>query len=453
MQFPIQKNQRLELSIETYNAEGAGVARFQGVAVFVPGAMVGETVFAQIIKTQANYAVARLLDIIKGSERRISPPCPAYGRCGGCALQHMDRAEQRLFKQQRIYDCFLRIGHIDLGELPKLHDMDGAYRYRNKASFPVSAGADGTQIGLYAPRSHRIVDVDDCLLQHEEHASIIRTIRAWMEECRIPAYDEKSHRGTLRHVVTRRSENGSWLVCLVVANPPNHTDVLISRLTSVLPDISGIVLNHNKRPDNVILTDREQVLFGQPRLREALMGLEFSVSIQSFMQVNARQVEVLYGRALEFADLHGDETVVDAYCGMGSMTLLFAKQVRFVYGIDCVPSAIEDARLNAKRNGIANAAFQCGYAQEALPRIVKAESVEVLLLDPPRKGCDEAVLQCAASHNIPRIVYVSCNPATLARDAATLKESGYEIQRVEGVDMFGQTGHVETVVLMSHANP
>ncbi len=443
----VQKNQRLTLSIDAYNTEGAGVGRTDGVVIFVPDTVVGETVSVQIIKVTKQYAVAKLLDILVPSPLRKEPSCPVYERCGGCALQHMDYEEQLSLKSRRIADCFSRIGHIALDTPPVVHGMQDPFRYRNKASFPV-AKDESPQIGLYARRTHRIVDVDDCLLQHEDHADIIKTIRSWMQAHAIEPYDELTHKGLLRHVVTRKS-SGGYLVCLVSIGALPHTNELIQSLLSSGPTIEGVVLNINKRPDNVILSSEERLLYGKRRIEEDLMGLKFSVSILSFMQVNPVQTEVLYSLALRFAGLSGDEVVADAYCGVGTMTLLFAKHAKHVYGIECVPTAIEDAKQNAGLNDMHNVSFECAYAENALPDLIHSSvKIDVLLLDPPRKGCDEAVLQAAIKAKIKRIVYVSCDPATLARDVAILTKAGYLLKRIEGVDMFCQTSHVETVVLL-----
>jgi 23S rRNA (uracil1939-C5)-methyltransferase len=458
--LPVEKNQRLTLTIDSYNAEGAGVGRYQGAAVFVPGTVAGESVDVLVIKVAAQYAVAKALRIISPSKNRIAAPCPVYDKCGGCSLMHMDADEQQKLKRQRIYDCFLRIAHIELPDLPVVHSMDDATRYRNKAAFPVGLSAgmgDGPEntgkseplIGLYAQRSHRIVGVDNCLLQHHDHAAVIRAVRAWMADNRVEPYDEITHRGLVRHIVSRRSTSGDWLVCLVSTGALPHAEKLVQRLRADVPSVSGIVESINRRFDNVIMGDKERVLFGNPRLDETLMGLEFSVSIQSFMQVNPVQTEVLYRLALDFAGLSGNEHVVDAYCGIGTMTLLFARHARFVDGIECVPAAIEDALINAELNGITNTAFHCGLAEQVLPRLLRESKADVLLLDPPRKGCDSAVLSATIKAGIPKIVYVSCDPATLARDTAELCRNGYKLDRVEGVDMFGQTSHVETVALLT----
>ncbi len=444
----LQKNQLISLTIDSYNAEGAGVGRINGVVVFVPDTIVHEHVSAQIIKVTKQYAVAKLLDVIDPSEMRVEPPCPVYSQCGGCALQHLNYTEQLKFKSQRISECFSRIGHNPLSQTPVVRGMEVPYRYRNKASFPIAADQQ-TRIGLYARRSHRVIDVDDCLLQDEYHAKIIQSIRAWISKHAIEPYDESTRRGLLRHIVTRRSKTG-YLVCLVSTGSLPNTDDLIKSLLADSPCIEGIVVNINKRTDNVILSNDERLIYGKQRIDETILGLTFRVSTMSFMQVNPLQTQALYSLALDFAQLVGDEIVVDAYCGIGTMSLLFAKHARRVYGIECVPAAIEDALYNANLNDIQNVSFECAYAEQALPKLLRSGvKPDILLLDPPRKGCDEAVLRSAIDANIPRIVYVSCDPATLARDVAILTKAGYVLQQIEGIDMFCQTSHVETVVLMS----
>lgn len=449
MEYPVKKNDSITIAIESYTAEGAGVGRYQGLAVFVPGTICGETVCVQIIKVAARYAVGKCVEILQPSVHRVEPPCPVYRQCGGCALQHMDASAQKDFKRQRIADCFAHIGGFEGLPLPIVHTMEHPFRYRNKASFPVRLQQGQTQLGLYAQRSHRIVPITDCLLQHQDNAAILQCVHEWMQRYHLMGYDEQTGRGTLRHVLTRRATNGDWLVCLVTTGPLPHTQALIDLLCKRIPQLKTVVENYNHQRTNVILGRRERVLHGDGTLHEQQLGLTFCVSAQSFLQVNPIQTQILYQRALCFAHLHGHETVVDAYCGVGTMSLLFAKKAAHVIGIECVAPAIDNAKQNAQDNGIDNVSFLCGYAEKELPKLIASGTkVDVLLLDPPRKGCDSAVLQAAVAEEISRIVYVSCNPSTLARDCAYLQSHGYKLEQLEGVDMFAQTAHVETVTLL-----
>ncbi len=441
----LQKNQTITLHIDGYTAEGAGVGRFEGLAVFVPGALIDETVSCLIIKVAKRYAVGKIQEILAISPHRVTPKCPYYPRCGGCNLQHMDAHEQLAFKRQHIQDVFTRIGKLSINSLPVL-GMESPYRYRNKGAFPVGCEHGSLGIGLYAVRSHRIIPIQDCLLQSQDTKQILSIFSDYIQRYHIVPYNENTHTGVLRHIVTRHNEHGQCLVCVVSTKPLPHAQELANSLRVSLPGYIGLVSNINAAKTNVIFGPEEFLLDGKATLPIALCGLKFEVSARSFFQVNLAQAEVLYQCALDHAGLTGSQTVVDAFCGVGSMSLLFAKYAKQVIGIECVAPAIENAKQNASLNGISNTRFLCDYAENALPRLCQQGIVpDVLLLDPPRKGCDRAVLETAIDCKIPRIVYVSCDPATQARDAAILAEGGYHCSDVQGVDMFCQTSHVESV--------
>lgn len=451
MLLPVEKNEWIECEIDGYTAEGAGVAHYQGLAIFVPGALRGERVRIKIIKTTTRYAVGRLEEILSASPHRVKPLCSVYAQCGGCVLQHMDAQEQNRFKQQHIADCLQRIGGVADRRLPSVQGMEHPFRYRNKAAFPVANDIQSGKpiVGLFAARSHRLIPVTDCLLQHPEQARIGQAVQKWMQDYRIPAYEEKTHRGCMRHLVTRHNHLGQWLVCLVCKTALPHVQELVDALLSTGCSIAGVVENRNEKRTNVILGHNERLLYGTNVLTQQIGGLDFEVSIRSFLQVNPIQTEILYQKALAMAQLEGTEVVVDAYCGVGTMSLLFAGHARHVYGIECVAPAVENAKRNAAINEIQNVSFQCALAEDVLPKWThEGKSIDVLLLDPPRKGCDRSLLEAAAEAAILRIVYVSCNPATLARDVALLTQKGYWLKQVEGVDMFPQTAHVETVCLL-----
>lgn len=449
----LQKNQTIDLTIDGYTAEGAGVGRAEKMAVFVPGALKGETVRCLIIKCAKRYAVGKLLEVLVPSPHRTTPDCPYFVRCGGCALQAMDYAEQLDFKRQRIEDAFVRIGNLSVPCLPVM-GMEPPFRYRNKGAFPVGCGPQGPAIGLFASRSHRIVPVTDCLLQSADTKNLLSAVHAYLAQSGAKPYDEKTHTGLLRHIVVRQNEQRQSLVCLVSTAPLPKPELLISLLQNALPGLYGVVQNLHRRPSNVIFGEEETLLWGKDALPIRLCGFKFEVSARSFFQVNLTQAEKLYLHALSLAGLTGRETVVDAYCGVGSMSLLFAQHAKEVIGIECVAPAVQNARLNAQKNNVSNVRFLCDLAENALPRLFdEGLSCDVLLLDPPRKGCDRAVLETAARLNIPKIVYVSCDPATQARDAAILSSLGYSCGPVQGVDMFCQTAHVESVCLLSKVNP
>lgn len=445
----LTKNQTVELFIDGYTAEGAGVGHLDGFAVFVSGALKGETVRCLVIKSSRRYAVAKLVSVLVASPHRAEPPCPQYARCGGCALQHMQYAEQLRFKQQRILDAFARIGGLDVS-VPPVLGMETPLRYRNKGAFPAGPDGSGAALGLYAARSHRLVPLTDCLLQSPDTQQILTAVRTYLTRCHIPVYDESTHTGALRHVVTRHNETGECLVCLVSRTPLPQPEVLTGLLRGALPGLVGIVENINPQKTNAIFGEQERLVYGKAALTLTLCGLRFEVSARSFFQINLGQANVLYRQALALAGLTGSETVVDAYCGVGSMSLLFARHAKEVIGIECVAAAVDNARDNARLNGQNNARFLCEQAERALPRLCsQGLRPDVLLLDPPRKGCDPAVLRAAAQSGVPKIVYVSCDPATQARDAALLAALGYACGPVQGVDMFCQTAHVESVCLFS----
>ena len=450
MRLPVVKNESIECDIDGYTAEGAGVAHYQGLAVFVPGALKDERVRVKVIKTTTRYAVGRLERVLSASEHRVQPPCDVYAQCGGCALQHMDAQEQNLLKRQHIADCLQRIGGLADIPLPPVQAMEHPFRYRNKAAFPIAQIQQGNpSVGLFAARSHRLIPVTDCLLQHKEQARLGEAVQKWMRDYRIPAYDERMHRGCVSHLVTRHNHRGQWLVCIVCKTALPHAQELVDTLLATGCDVAGVVENRNEKRTNVILGRQERVLYGTDTLTQRIGGLDFEVSIQSFLQVNPTQTEALYNKALQMAQLNGRETVVDAYCGVGTMSLLFAQHAEHVYGVECVAPAVENAKRNAVINGIDNVSFQCALAEEVLPKWTRVHKpIDVLLLDPPRKGCDRMLLEAAIEAHIPRIVYVSCNPATMARDIALLVQGAYGVKQIEGVDMFPQTAHVETVALL-----
>lgn len=435
------------LTIEGYASDGAGVARLEGMVVFVPGALRGERCRVTLDKVGRSAIWGHVAEVITPSPERISPACPHDARCGGCALGHMSYTEELRLKRERVEEALHRIGGVDL-PVDIIHGARETTRYRNKAQFPVSAGP---RIGFYRRGTHQVEDVADCLLQSQAAARLRGAVKEWMTAHQVPAYDERTGRGLIRHVYVRTNRAGQSLCCLLVNGKQlPQEDALVAALRQAQPALVGIVLGVNEKRNNVILGDSYRTLWGEDCLRDTLCGLEFQLSVPSFYQVNPAQTEVLYRRAVDFAGLTGAETVLDLYCGIGTIGLVMAPHARQVIGVEVVEQAVRDARDNARRNGIANAEFFCGDAGQAARQLSRqGVRPQVLCVDPPRKGLAEDVPAVIAGMGPQRVVYVSCDPATLARDLARFAPLGYHPLRAEAVDMFPRTSHVETVVLLS----
>lgn len=448
---PLVKNQVIQIHIDSLNHEGEGVGRFRNFAVFVPGAAPGDMLTAKVISIQKNYARALIESIQTPSPHRVPPLCNHYNSCGGCHLQHIGYEEQLRLKRELVIDALKRLGGLDVPVLPVI-GMDNPWRYRNKAQVPV--GTDGQTIvaGFYEPKSHRIVDVKCCHIQQPENDKTILTAKKIIHQFKIPVYSEATHRGLIRHIMVRTSfDTGETLLVLITNGHhiPN-TEELISALRTQIPNLTGIVQNINTRKGNVILGNEYHTLWGKPHLEEKLGRLTFHISPGSFFQVNTIQTKVLYDKVREYASLTGTETVFDLYCGIGTISLYLASQAKHVIGVESVPSAVEDAKKNAVLNQITNASFHLGTAEETVPRLLKQNlRADVVITDPPRKGCDARLLETIIHMSPRKIIYVSCNPATLARDLKTLTQNGYTPVKVQPVDMFPHTAHVECVTLMS----
>ena len=494
MSTDYRKNEEITLEITDLGAEGEGIGRTDAFLWFVKDALPGDRIRATVMKTKKSYGYARLKEVLTPSPDRIAPACPIARACGGCTLQAMDYAAQLKFKENKVLNNLRRIGGLDLSGVNchPIRGMEDPFRYRNKAQFPVGADKAGKPVaGFYAGRTHSIIPCEDCLLGTEENREILKTVLDWMEEFHVPAYDEAAGTGIVRHVLIRKGfKSGQIMVCLVTngegvpqaedrrradKNRDGRTSrgrrndqagkdvwgVLSDRLMA-LPGVTTVVQNINGERTNVILGKETRVLAGPGSITDTIGDTEFEISAQSFYQVNPVQTEVLYGTALKYAGLTGKENVWDLYCGIGTISLFMAKQAKKVYGDEIVPQAIEDARRNAVRNGICNAEFFVGKAEEVLPawyaeqqRKPEAarEKIDVICVDPPRKGCDEACLQTMLQVAPERIVYVSCDSATLARDLKYLLADGrYTLTDVQPVDMFPQTVHIETVVLLQKLN-
>ena len=448
-----KKNATLTLEITGYTAEGMGVARWEGRVVFVPGTILGERWEVQLLKVKTNAAWGRAVRLLAPSPERVELDCPLAGRCGGCQYRHMTYEEELRAKRQRVQDALTRVGGVSL-ELPQVLGAENPLRYRNKVQFPVAQEKRGLAVGYYRARSHDVLDVDDCLLQPEAVTTLRRAFKGWMERYRIPAYDEGTRQGLIRHLYVRTNQAGEALCC-VVANGARlpHAPELVQALRQAAPALAGLVLNTNTKDTNVILGPSYRTIWGRDFLEERLCGMTFRLSVPSFFQINRAQTERLYAQALEFAGLTGRETVLDLYCGIGTISLALAQRAGQVIGAEIVPEAVQDAQANAARNQVDNARFLCGDAGEAAFQLA-AEGVrpQVICVDPPRKGLAPEVPEILASMAPERIVYVSCDPATLARDVKRFGELGYPVVKAQAVDLFPRTAHVETVVLLSKLN-
>lgn len=448
---PVKKGDNIELQIAGLGSSGEGVGRYDGFTVFVHGALPEETVQAEIILVKKNYAIGKLIKIITASPDRVEPVCPVYAECGGCQLQHLSYAGQLRMKQQQVKDALTRIGHLDT-EVLLVIGCSNPWNYRNKMQFPAASGAEGKiSIGCYAAATHSVIDTGSCMIQKEANNEVLTTVRKWMQRYSISAYDEKTGKGLIRHVMSRVGVHSGEVMAVLITSAYDipHKKELVEWLTKYVPNLVSVVQNINKKPTNVVMGSKTRVLYGRTTITDSLGTLSFNISAQSFFQVNSEQAEKLYNKALEYAALSGNETVVDVYCGTGTISLYLAKHAGKVYGIEIVAPAIEDAKKNAQDNNCSNAEFILGDAAEKLPQLL-AEGVkpDVVVVDPPRAGCEQKVLKAIADVEPQRIVYVSCNPASLARDLAYLSERGYKTMAAQPVDMFPMTSHVETVTFL-----
>ena len=452
----LAKNQCYEMTCESFGQDAQGVCRHDGIAVFVPGLLPGERARVRIVKPEKRYAFGRIEELLEKSPDRAEPFCPIYKRCGGCVCQHMTYETSLAFKRRQVQDLLERVGGLSI-EVPPVLGMAHPFGYRNKGAYPVAQVGGVPACGFFAPRSHDLIPLpqNGCAIQGEDSAKATQAVLAWMRQNNVPAYDELTGRGLVRHIMTRSTTHGELMVVLVVtrADIPKAGQ-LIELLKAAVSGLCSICLSINSRRTNVILGTDIRVLWGKGTMEDTLCGLRFSVSPLSFFQVNPSQTEKLYGLALEYAGLTGSETVVDAYCGAGTISLLLAQKAKKVIGIEIVPEAIQNANENAVRNHIENAEFHVGATEELLPRLI-ADGLrpDVIVLDPPRKGCDPAVLDAIIAAAPKRVVYVSCGAPTLARDAKLLAEGGYTAEKVQCVDMFCWTGAVETVMVMSQQKP
>ena len=463
----MKKNDKFELVIEDMSEDGAGIGKLDGYIWFVKDALIGDKIEASAMKMKKNYGFARLVRVIEPAPGRVEAKCPVARACGGCQMQELDYAEQLKFKEKKVYNHLKRIGNMENlylpGETPTddqavvmepIIGMEHPWRYRNKAQFPIGTGKDGYPVaGFYAGRTHSLIPVPglDCLLGCEENKILLSIVLTFMREFKISAYDENLHKGLVRHVLLRKGfASNELMVCVVInGNKLPHAEVLAERLKDA--GAASVSLSVNKEKTNVIMGTEIINLYGPGYITDKIGNIEYRISPLSFYQVNPVQTERLYGTALEFADLSGGETVWDLYCGIGTISSFLAQKAGKVYGVEIIPEAIDDARANAERNGIKNVEFFVGKAEEVLPEQYEKNQIyaDVIVVDPPRKGCDSVCLDTILKMAPKKVVYVSCDSSTLARDVKYLCENGYEVKRVRPVDMFPMSGHVETVCLLS----
>lgn len=471
----MKKNDRFVLKIEDMGENGEGIGRLDGYIWFVKDAVIGDVIEAGVTKMKKQYGFARLIRVIEPSEYRTEERCPSARRCGGCQIQAVDYQEQLRLKEKKVYNNLKRIGGLSSLLLPggeetteqtkeeternavvmePIIGMENPWRYRNKAQFPFGRNKDGRIVtGFYAGRTHDIVEQEDCLLGVEENREILSIIRNFMEEYKIEPYNEETHRGLVRHVLIRKGfQTGELMVCLVINGRKLPGQQALTEHLLEIPGMTSISLNVNQEKTNVILGKELINLWGEGHITDYIGAVQYRISPLSFYQVNPVQTERLYGTALEYAGLTGNETVWDLYCGIGTISLFLAQKAKQVYGVEIVPQAIDDARENARLNHMENVEFFVGKAEEVLPEQYERNQIyaDVIVVDPPRKGCDEKCLETIVKMSPNRVVYVSCNSSTLARDVKYLEERGYRTERVRCVDMFPHSGHVETVILMTY---
>ncbi len=449
----VEKNKEYEIRITNVSSDGNGVGTIDGFTVFVPMSAMGDLLKIVIVKVLSRYAIGRLLEIKEPSEYRVSPGCPAYKRCGGCHMQHIDYKAQLEIKRGFIESAMQRIGGFTDLSCEDVIGMDCPERYRNKCIFPIGKDKDGNVVsGFYAKRSHTIIPIDDCMVGNEINNRITAAVKEYMIKNNVSAYDEEAHKGAVRRVFIRDGRESGEIMVVISANAkdlPNKNE-LVGGLLSVSDKIVSVYLNINQTRTNSVLGDENKLLYGKPEIEDTLLGIRFKISPHSFYQINPYMTEKLYNKALEFAQITPDDKVLDVYCGIGTISLAAAKQAGHVTGIEIVEQAVRDARKNAENNGIENAEFFADSAEDAVPKLLKSGmKPDIVILDPPRKGSDEATLGAIAKAAPKRIVYVSCNVSTLARDAKFLSGLGYTPTRCVGVDMFPHTSHIEVVCVMS----
>ena len=451
----VEKNNEYILDIISVGYEGEGIAKIDGYPIFIEGAILGERVKVLIVKVKKNYAYGKLLEVIESSAERVEPKCKVYKRCGGCTVQHMSYKKQLDYKFERVKDCISKIGGLDRSLVKYPIGMDIPERYRNKVQLPVGMVKGELNIGFYAPRSHNIINLDTCLIQDKVADKVAELTREWMTKYNIPAASIDgvfNKNGLIRHIMIRKGFTTNEVMVVLVATKEKieNIDKFIDLIKDNIEGIKSIILNVNKENTNVILGQECITLWGEDIITDYIDNFKFNISPLSFFQVNPVQTEKLYSKALEYAELTGEETVFDAYCGTGTITLFLSQKAKKVYGVEIIEPAIINARENAKINNVENTEFFVGKSEEIIPELIeKGIEPDVIVVDPPRKGCDIKLLESIEKARPQRVVYVSCDPSTLARDLKILEEKGYKTEKVQPVDMFPHTSHIETVCLLS----
>ncbi len=447
----VEKNKDYIIDIVSMGYEGEGVGKVNNFTVFVQGALLGETVKIKIVKLSKNFAHGKLLEVIKSSKHRIEPVCSIYKRCGGCQMQHMSYEGQLEFKTNRVKEVVSRIGKLEDVVIHPAIGMKEPFRYRNKVQLPIGKVKNEVAIGFYAPRSHDIIDMDTCLIQDEAADKVVHLTREWINKFNIEPYNEEENKGTLRHIMIRRGFKTSEVMVVIVTKEEvlPYSNEFVEIMVKNIDGLKSVIQNINPKKTNVILGSKNKVLWGKDKITDYIGEFKFNISPLSFFQVNPVQTEILYGKALEYAGVTGEETVFDAYCGTGTISLFLSQKAKKVYGVEIVPEAIEDAKKNAEENSVENVEFLVGESEKVIPELIKeGVKAEVVVVDPPRKGCERSLLEAFSIMGPDKIVYVSCDPATLARDLGILNELGYKTVEIQPVDMFPQTAHIENVALI-----
>lgn len=451
--LPVQKNDVIETEVIVQGNSGEGVIRVENYPLFIPGGLPQEQIRAKVVRVNPSHGFARIEEILKPSPEREDPPCPYYGRCGGCNMQHQSYEGQLRFKTQRVKDCFQRIGGIkDPGVLNAI-GMESPWRYRNKVQMPIGCSNGDTLVGFYRERSHEIINIKECLIQNRPSDIVADTVRTWLKDWEIPVADhDKTKMGSgVRHLLIREGRFTGEIMVVVVATSKDipHLKDLTKSLKEAVPGFSGLVLNINHEIGNRVLGSTNYAIWGRDHIIDSIGDTQYRISAHSFFQVNPEQTRVMYDKVLELARFNGTERVLDLYCGAGTIALYIAKQVGHVIGVEIVPEAIADANFNKVLNGIKNVTFLLGKAEDEIKHLrAEGDVVDMVIVDPPRKGCDESLLKAIGESKIQRMIYVSCDPATLARDVAILRTSGFHLEVIQPVDNFPQTHHVETVALL-----
>lgn len=448
----VEKNKEYIFDIISQGYEGEGIAKIDNrYPIFIEGALKDEKVRVKIVKVNKNFAYGKLIEVLEASEERVNPACAIYKRCGGCKLQHASYKAQLDFKWDRVKDCVSKIGKLDPSIVKYPLGMEEPWRYRNKVQLPIGLINGEVKIGFFAPRSHDIIDMESCLIQDEIGDKVVKLTRGWIEKFNIRPYNvdgQYDENGIVRHIMIRRGFTTNEVMVVLVTNGEKlpHKEEFVDLMVKNIPGIKSVIQNINSKKTNVILGLESKTLWGEDTISDYIGDFRFNISPLSFFQVNPTQTEVLYGKALEYADLTGNEEVFDAYCGTGTITLFLSQKAKKVYGVEIIPQAIDNAWINAKENKVDNVEFFVGESEVVIPDLInKGVKADVVVVDPPRKGCDKKLLDAITNINAKKIVYVSCDPSTLGRDLAILEENGYKTLEVQPVDMFPNTAHIENV--------